>query len=146
MGIYGNKAYWDNRFSKEGKIWGESPSKSALYALKLFKKYKLQKVLIPGSGYGRHTKYFSENSYETVGIEISKRAIEMAKKLDSQTTFINNSVMKMDIIREKFDAIYCFNVLHLFLLDDRRKFLKQCYNQLKKKWSCFFYDFLGSRN
>jgi len=138
MGIYGNKAYWDNRFSKEGKIWGESPSKSALYALKLFKKYKLQKVLIPGSGYGRHTKLFSENSYKTVGIEISKTAFEMAKKFDPQTTFINGSVMKMDIIGEKFDAIYCFNTLHLFLTYGRKIFLEKCYHKLKKNSLIFF--------
>lgn len=138
MEVDKNKAYWDNRFSKEGRIWGDSPSKSALHALKLFKKYKLQKVLIPGSGYGRHTKLFSENSYKTVGIEISQRAFEMAKEFDPQTSFINGSVMKMDIIGEKFDAIYCFNVLHLFLSDDRRKFLTQCYNQLSKNSFIFF--------
>ncbi len=138
MEVDRNKAYWDNRFSKEGKIWGESPSKSALYALKLFKKYKLQKVLIPGSGYGRHTKLFSENSYKTVGIEISKTAFEMAKKFDPQTTFINGSVMKMDIIGEKFDAIYCFNTLHLFLTYESKIFLEKCYHKLKKNSLIFF--------
>jgi len=123
---------------REGKIWGESPSKSAFYALKLFKKYKLKKILIPGSGYGRHTKLFSANNYKTVGIEISENAIKIAKKFDPKTTFINNSVMEMDIINEIFDAIYCYNVLHLFLTNKRQKFLKQCYYLLKTRGFVFF--------
>jgi SAM-dependent methyltransferase len=138
MNIDGNKAYWENRFSKEGKIWGESPSKSAIYALKLFKKYKLQKILIPGSGYGRHTKLFSDNRYRTVGIEISEKAIAIAKKFDPQTTFINGSVMEMDSSNEIFDAIYCYNVLHLFLTNDRQNFLKKCYIKLNTNGLIFF--------
>ena len=134
----GNKAYWNNRFSKDGKIWGESPSKSALYALKLFKRHKIQKIFVPGSGYGRHTKLYSGNNYKVVGIEISEIAIEIAQKIDPQTTFINSSVMEMNVIEETFDAIFCYNLLHLFLTDDRQIFLKKCYNKLKKNGLVFF--------
>ncbi|MBY8985751.1 MAG: class I SAM-dependent methyltransferase [Candidatus Lokiarchaeota archaeon] len=138
MNFEGNKAYWDSRYSNEGKIWGETPSKSAFYALKLFKKYEIRKILIPGSGYGRHTKLFSENGYKTVGIEISGKAIEIAKNFDPQTTFINRSVMDMDSIEDTYDAIYCYNVLHLFLAEDRHLFLRKCYNILKKNALVFF--------
>ena len=138
MNLDENKVYWDSRYSEEGKIWGESPSKSAFYALKLFKKYKLKKILIPGSGYGRHTKLFSANSYKTVGIEISENAIKIAKKFDPQTTFINGSVMEMVSIDETFDAIYCYNVLHLFLTNERHTFLKKCYDRLNKNGLVFF--------
>ncbi|MFW9873401.1 MAG: class I SAM-dependent methyltransferase [Candidatus Thorarchaeota archaeon] len=127
-----NKAYWNTRFLKEGKIWGEFPSKSALCALELFKKYKIQKILIPGSGYGRHTKFFSKNNYKVIGIEISDIAIEMAKKFDSRTEFFNCSVLDMEFIDEYFDAIYCFNTLHLFLRDERLLFLRKCFDQLIK--------------
>ena len=138
MGVDGNKAYWDNRYGKEGKIWGESPSKSAFYALKLFKKHKIMKILIPGSGYGRHTKFYSENNYKVVGIEISEIALGIAKEFDPQTKFINGSVLEMDNIEEIFDAIYCYNVLHLFLTNKRQKFLKKCYNKLNKNGLVFF--------
>ncbi|MHA1931961.1 MAG: class I SAM-dependent methyltransferase [Promethearchaeota archaeon] len=136
-----NKTYWDSRFSKEGKIWGETPSKSAFYALKLFKRYKIQKILIPGSGYGRHTKLFSENNYQTLGIEISDKAIEIAKKFNPQTNFINGSVMEIDKLVETFDAIYCYNVLHLFLSNERQNFLKKCYTKLNKNGLVFFTAF-----
>ncbi|MFW9897322.1 MAG: class I SAM-dependent methyltransferase [Candidatus Thorarchaeota archaeon] len=136
-----NKAYWEDRFSTEGKIWGEFPSNSAIYALKLFKKYDIRNILIPGSGYGRHTKLFSDNHYNVVGVEISEIAVEMAKSFNPQTTFINCSVLEMDTVDDKFDAIYCFNLLHLFLKEDRQKLIKQCYNRLNSKGLVFFTAF-----
>ena len=107
MNIDQNKDYWENRFSKEGKIWGELPSKSALYCLELFKKEEIIRILIPGSGYGRHTKLFSDNGYQVVGIEISKAATELGKKFDHITNFLNSSILKMVDFSDKFDAIFC---------------------------------------
>ncbi|MFX1374215.1 MAG: class I SAM-dependent methyltransferase [Promethearchaeota archaeon] len=133
-----SKDYWNSRFQKEGKIWGELPSKSALYCLELFKKYKIERLLIPGSGYGRHTKFFSENRYQVVGIEISEMAIEISREIDPQTKFINQSVLEGTDWNKKFDAIFCFNTLHLFLRDDRLKFLNNCYEQLIPKGFVFF--------
>ncbi len=63
--------YWDKRFKEEGKIWGESPSKSAYYALGLFRGHDIKSILVPGSGYGRNTKLFSSLGFKVVGIEIS---------------------------------------------------------------------------
>lgn len=138
MNINQNKEYWEDRFLKEGKIWGELPSRSALYCLKLFKKYNIKNILIPGSGYGRHTKLFSDNGYNVVGIEISETAIELSKKFDLLTNFLNSSVLEMDSFNEKFDAIFCFNTLHLFLKEERTKFLNNCYNILNHRGIVFF--------
>lgn len=132
------KTYWDDRFSKGGKIWGNLPSKSALYCLDLFKKQKIKDILVPGSGYGRHTRFFSNNMYKVVGIEISETAFELSKKFDPKTKYINSSVLEVDEWTQKFDAIFCFNVLHLFTINDRINFLKICYNQLSPGGVCFF--------
>ena len=45
--------YWNERYLRDGKIWGKVPSKTAKYALKLFQKMKIKKILIPGSGIGK---------------------------------------------------------------------------------------------
>ena len=132
------KTYWNDRFSKGGKIWGDLPSRSALYCLDLFKKQKIKDILVLGSGYGRHTKLFSENKYQVVGIEISETAIDLSKKFDPKSKFINCSVLEMDELSKNFDAIFCFNVLHLFTIDDRKKFLSNCYKKLTPKGICFF--------
>ena len=50
------KTYWNDRFSHESKIWGDAPSDSATYALKLFRQYPIKRVLVPGAGYGRDRK------------------------------------------------------------------------------------------
>jgi SAM-dependent methyltransferase len=134
----GNKTYWDNRYSKEGKIWGILPSKSALYCLEVFNKYKVKKLLIPGSGYGRHTKFFSENKYNVIGIEISDIAVDIARNLDPNTRFFSGSVMEIETIETNIDAIFCFNTLHLFLRDTRSQFLKKCFNQLNHNGLVFF--------
>lgn len=39
---------------------------------------------------------------------------------------------------ELYDAIYCYNTLHLFLKEDRIKFLNKCYNKLKANGFVFF--------
>lgn len=130
--------YWNSRFLNEGKIWGISPSKSAKYCLELFRNYEVKNVLIPGSGYGRHTKFFSDNRYKVLGIEISEVAVEISKEFDSQSEFINRSILDMKDLLEKFDSIFCFNVLHLFTMDDRNKFINNCYTQMSPGGICFF--------
>ena len=55
---------WNNRFSEYGKIRDTEPSKTAIHVLSLFKKYDIKNILIPGAGYGRHTKFFSTNIIE----------------------------------------------------------------------------------
>ena len=42
---------------------------------------------------------------------------------------------------ELYDAIYCYNTLHLFLREERIKILKKCYNQLKANGFLFFVVF-----
>lgn len=130
--------YWNDRYSDGGKIWGTEPSKTAKYALKLFNNYDIRNLLIPGSGYGRHTKYFSENNYNVTGIEISATGINIAKEFDGKSKYILGSVLDMPFNDVKFDAIFCYNVLHLLLKNERTIFIEKCYNQLDYKGFAFF--------
>ncbi len=125
------KDYWDNRFTTEGKIWGELPSKTAQYALGLFLQNNVKKILIPGSGYGRNSKLFSVSGFEVTGVEISKVALSLAKEFDPLTKFHNGSVLDISFDPNTFDAIYCFNVVHLFHEKVRGVFVQKCINELK---------------
>ena len=51
--------YWESRFKDEGAMWKFEPSDSALITLDLFKSNRINKVLIPGFGYGRNAKLFT---------------------------------------------------------------------------------------
>lgn len=130
--------YWNNRYSDGGKIWGTEPSQTAKYALRLFKSYDIRNVLIPGSGYGRHTKYFSENNYNITGLEISETAVKIAKEFDSKSEYILGSVLDFPLKNQVYDAIFCYNVLHLLLENDRVSFIENCYKHLRIKGLVFF--------
>ncbi|MFX1256383.1 MAG: class I SAM-dependent methyltransferase [Promethearchaeota archaeon] len=130
--------YWDRRFSMGGKIWGDSPSKTAEYACELFLKNKVQKILIPGAGYGRNSKLFSNQGFDVTGIEISGKACEIAKEYDLKTNFFKGSFLDMSFDIDQYDAIYCHNTLHLFLKSNRILFVKRCYDQLKNDGFVFF--------
>ena len=129
--------YWEKRFLDGGKIWGDKPSRTAIYALELFKRHNVNKILVPGAGYGRNTKIFTDANLDVTGIEISASAIELAKNFNPKIQFFQGSVLDMPFDDKKYDGIYSCYVLHLFLKDDRISFLKKCFNQLRAKGYAF---------
>lgn len=130
--------YWDERYRAEGKIWGETPSQTAVYALELFKKENVIKMLVPGSGYGRNTRLFSSSGFKVTGVELSETACKMAHQFDPATRIFNDSVLDISYLGTKYDAIYCFNVLHVFREYDRALFFNQCISRIKKGGVMFF--------
>jgi SAM-dependent methyltransferase len=130
--------YWEQRYQTEGKIWGDSPSCTAVYALELFKKNGVKKLLVPGSGYGRNTRLFSASGIKVTGAEISLAACGMALEFDPLTRVYQFSVLDMSFLPGKFDAVYCFNVLHLFREYDRKRFIRQCADKTKSEGLMFF--------
>ncbi len=133
-----NKKFWEKRFNEEGKVWGELPSKSAYQALELFRKYSINSILVPGSGYGRNTRLFSSSGFDVTSIEISGTACNLAKQFDPASKVYEGSVLDMSFIPGTFDAIYCFNVLHLFCENDRKLFIKECLGKLGEPGFVFF--------
>lgn len=133
--------YWNSRFSKGGKIWGMEPSQTAYYALKLFKSLNVESVIVPGSGYGRNTKLFSRAGFKVTGVEISDNAVEEARKFDAKSKFYRKNVLEIDSINGKFDAFYCFNLLHLFREKERLLLIEKCNCVLNDDGFVFFVVF-----
>jgi cyclopropane fatty-acyl-phospholipid synthase-like methyltransferase len=52
-----------------------------------------------------------------------------------------NSALEIDSINGKFDAIYCFNLLHLFKEKERLLFIEKCNNILNGDGFAFFVVF-----
>ncbi len=143
MGDYTNemREYWNKRFSEGAEIWGVKPSKTAHYALKLFKSLNVRSVIVPGSGYGRNTKLFGEAGFKVVGVEISDNAVKRARKFDTKSKFYRRTALEIDSLVEKFDAIYCFNMLHLFKEKERLLFIDKCNEILNDHGFTFFVMF-----
>ena len=131
--------FWETAFSEKQEMWGFEPAKSALIAKDFFAKQGTKNILIPGIGYGRNAQIFLENNIEVTGIEISKTAIELAKKHFGNTITIHyGSVSDMPFSNEKYDGIFCYGLIYLLDEKERVKLLKECFNHLKQNGHMIF--------
>ncbi|WP_151736149.1 class I SAM-dependent methyltransferase [Paenibacillus tengchongensis] len=131
--------YWEERFAQEGMIWGTEPSSSAYAAFEHFKNAGAAAVLVPGAGYGRQTKVFS-GSFATYGIEISPAALKLAAEWDPDAVFIAGSALETQL-KTPVDAVYCYDVLHLFLDAERRRLIEVCLGQVRSGGLLYFTGF-----
>lgn len=124
--------FWEASFRDKQEMWGWNPADSAVSTLELFKQHGLNKILIPGFGYGRNAKIFTENGFTVTGIEISETAIDLAKKqFDDTIKIYTGSVYSMPFDQDSYDGIFCYCLLHLLTAEERLKFINDCYTQLK---------------
>lgn len=130
--------FWESLFADKGALWDFYPSDSALIALNLFQKRNLNKILIPGIGYGRNAKPFYDAGFDITGIEISKAAIDLAKENQLNFKIHHGSLTDMPFDNDAFDAVFCYATLHLFNPHERHHILKSCYNQLSSNGLMFF--------
>ena len=125
--------FWESVYSTNQTMWGENPTDNAIEVLKIFQNRKVKSVLIPGFGYGRNAKVFHDEGMEVTGIEISKSAIDRAKKhFGENTTIHHGSVTDMPYDNKSYDAIYCYSLIHLLPHPERLQCIERCYNQLKR--------------
>lgn len=129
--------YWEGRFQQGGKIWGDQPSESAKIALKHFQTHGIQKILVLGAGYGRNTRLFSTHSLTVDGIEISPTAVQLAQSFDPGSTIWEGSFFTDQYASAPYDAIFAFNLFHLFLQLDREKFRDRCWTLLRPEGLLF---------
>lgn len=123
--------FWEENFRENKTMWGFNPADSAVMVKDFFLKNNIKNILIPGVGYGRNAKVFIDNCINVTGIEISKTAIELAKDNGINIKIYNGSVTDMPFDNELYDGIFCYAVIHLLDEESRKKFIKDCYNQLK---------------
>ncbi|MBC7235492.1 MAG: class I SAM-dependent methyltransferase [Chloroflexi bacterium] len=133
--------YWDGRFSREGLIWGQEPSPTVAMAAQRFHAENVRTVLVPGSGYGRNTRALALAGFQVTGIELSEKAIALAKHFDPYTRFVHGSALDPAPCPGPYDAIYCFNVLHLFRAPERQVMIEQSRRRLKPGGVAFFTAF-----
>lgn len=131
------ESYWNNRFTQSGMIWGTEPSPTVFHAIKLFKENSVQRVLVPGAGYGRNSKALSAH-FQVTGIELSAEAVQLARQWDTASDYIQGSVLEPVTTPQQFDAIYCYDVLHLFLEPERRQLIARCIDYVRDGGMLYF--------
>jgi SAM-dependent methyltransferase len=85
--------FWNDRFLQEGKIWGDTPSRTAACAADRFVRDRVRSVLVPGSGYGRNAVFFHTKGFEVTGIEMSGEALRLAEEDNPGITYHHGSVL-----------------------------------------------------
>ena len=123
--------FWESSFIEKQTMWGLLPSDSAILTKDFFLEKKVKDILIPGIGYGRNAKVFIDNGIHVTGIEISKTAIDLARQNGIETGVYHGSVIDMPFDNRLYEGIFCYALIHLLNNRERKKFIKDCYSQLK---------------
>jgi len=130
---------WEKTFLAHQTMWGFEPASSAIIAKDFFIERSVKSVLIPGIGYGRNAQVFKSNGIDVTGIEISKTAIELARKhYGSTMTIHHGSVTEMPFDDILYDGVFCYALIHLLDSDERQKVIQACYNQLSENGYMIF--------
>jgi len=131
--------FWEANFKEKQTMWGFEPAESAIIAKDFFIEKDLRDILIPGIGYGRNAKIFLENGINVTGIEISETAIRLARTQNKlEIPIYHGSVSEMPFDCKLYDGIFSYALIHLFNSRERKKFIDDCYNQLKFGGYMFF--------
>jgi len=98
-------------------------------------------------GAGTNTVYLAKKGFEVTGIDISPKAIEIAKKKAQQTNAKINlmvqSFVNLPFGNEEFDFVFDMGCFHHVEIEDRSKFVMGVHRILKKGGNylltCFSY-------
>lgn len=124
--------FWESSFKDKQTMWGFEPSDSAVATAQLFRNNGLHKILIPGFGYGRNAKAFTDNGFNVTGIEISRTAIDLAQRhYGGDVRIYHGPVSAMPFDQELYDGVFCYALIHLLDEKERVKLIKECFNQLR---------------
>ena len=123
--------FWESVYRNNEKMWGEQPTDNAKTVLGVFQHHNVNTILIPGFGYGRNAKVFYDAGFDVTGIEISKTAIERARKyFGNYVTIHHGSVTDMPFDNKLYQSIYCYSLIHLLNKNERKKLIEDCYAQI----------------
>jgi len=124
--------FWESSFRDKLEMWGFEPADSAISSASLFRKEGFQEILIPGFGYGRNAKPFIDYGFAVTGVEISKTAIELAKKYYGNELKVHHGAVEdMPFDEKVYDGIFCYALIHLLEEEARYKLISDCYKQLR---------------
>lgn len=111
-------------------IYGEHLSLSALKKFIFFLPTKA-KILDVGCGGGQDLKFLIDKGFSGLGIDVSKKMIELAKKYAPQLNFKVADVVNMPNTKA-YDAIWCCRVFNHISINEQDKFLDKLTHLLKK--------------
>ena len=129
-----NKIY--SRMDLDNIPWNVETPPEILQDLIRSKKLSPCKIIELGCGAGNYVRYFSKMGFDATGVDVSEKAIEIARELaqkaDVTCEFIVADVLgDMSEIKKKYDFAYDWELLHHIFPEDRNKYIENVHRLLK---------------
>ncbi len=116
---------WDERYGREGYIYGKEPLDFLKDNIDLLPRGK---ALVLAMGEGRNAVFLAENGFDVEGCDISAAAVEKAKKLaaknDVSIKAFEADLEDYTLARERYDLITNFYYLQRDLIPQMKAALK----------------------
>ncbi len=126
---------WNQIFKKYGKVFLK-PDEDAPKIARIFKKYKVRKILDLGCGTGRQVIYFVKKGFNVYGFDISEEGIRIAsrwlKEKGLKANFKIGSIYKKFPYKNNFfDAVISTHAIHHGKIGEIRKAIREIKRVLK---------------
>ncbi|MFH1452152.1 MAG: class I SAM-dependent methyltransferase [archaeon] len=129
-----DKELLEKTYEKPGAIWTSQKPPTEIVELIESGKIKPGKCLDVGCGEGFYSIYLASKGFDVTGIDLSEKAIEYAKRNAEEkgvkVKFIAMDVMDISKIKEKYDFIFEWTLLHFLMPEERKKYVENIYNLL----------------
>ncbi len=142
--------HWDDEYGKNKRLWGENPSEPARAAVAFMKNHGAKdgplSILDIGCGYGRDAFFYADNlDCEIMGIDLSKKAIEIASKTAIEERNETVRFRRCDFAEfehGEYDMVSASNLYQL-LRQNEREALRKAVMRLLKRGGLFFLSTLS---
>lgn len=140
---------WNWKIVKDDQeeIW-KNPSIESYYLLNRWKSQGKKEFLDLGCGLGRHSILFGKNDFNVNCFDISEKAIKRTKEWaegeNLKFDYNVGDMLKLPYMNDKFDCIYCRNVISHTDTEGMKQVIKELYRVMKNNSECYLT--LGSKD
>jgi 2-polyprenyl-3-methyl-5-hydroxy-6-metoxy-1,4-benzoquinol methylase len=108
--------------------------------------FKNPRILDIGPGAGVLSEYFSREGFETFAIDISEEMIKVAREESPQTRYLLGDFLTYDFRDLKFEGICAKAIIHLFNMEDARRFVTRCHSLIRDNGLFYLSLFVRNKN
>jgi SAM-dependent methyltransferase len=109
---------WEQFFLKDKRVEAAPPTQFVRSAATAFAVEGKRAVLDLGCGAGRDTFYLADQRFEVTGADLAGSGLEIARRLsagrENPPRLLKADARDLPFPAERFDAVYCFGLLHEF--------------------------------
>jgi len=131
-----SKEIFEKIYEKPGAVWTRAKPQQELIELVEKGKIKPCKVIDIGCGEGFYSIYLALKGFDVLGIDLSERAIQYAKEnaanRKADVRFLVIDITNLDQLKEKFDFVLEWGVIHHIMPPQREKYIKDIAGLLNK--------------